>query len=377
MHKLKKEYLFICITQLQLITLLNILDTKMERGEDFLCDLVMVSDGRVGFEKLKDQCEKLNIFRKVIILYPLQAYHLKRLLDNDFDYANISFLQRLFCTPKILRKFFAHWLLYKKLFFKNYTDVYFYGLSFWLDQIFNYISSVAKIHLIDEGIGTYTASNFLTRRIDFVHVYEPNLVCINQLSKNKVIKLKKISLSRERLVTWLKSLFDTNTKTFSGEVFFDQPLERMVSCDEHRQCIWEVKETILRHFINSSDSSKVVRVHPWTSKESRSRLKKLLNQYYFDNSLAVPFEMEMLFGRTTPSALHTISSGGVLYCLFMFDSAVLENSKKYIYYPWFYQLLRQYNLPNQMNLKEFFLKVQAMYPAQVVFVDYPQTLLQR
>lgn len=363
---MKPQYLFVCITHLQLISSLNILDEKLTNGEEFIADLILLSDGRAGIVELENRCKTLGVFRHVIFLPNAKNFRLKAWLKN-FGNNEIKFFESLLYTSKIFRSTLLK--LKSKLKFHEYDAVYFFSIIPWSRVILRLLNKQCKHHLLDEGVGSYTSPKHMGQRVDFLHLYEPELVCLSPEFRNKIIKLNKITQKRERLLNWLKKLFQRDVQPLHEVIFFDQPLEKRASEDDS---IFWVKNEILIFFVNRNiKENLIVRAHPWTSADVKKHFSREFGEVYSTASSNVPFEIELLFGPEFPKEFHTISSSGVLYWLFMFDNSQHLKSKIYIYYPWVCKKLGEGALPEHEGVMDFFTKVQKKFPNQIVFVSEP------
>lgn len=363
---MKPCYLFVCITHLQLICSLNILDEKLENGEDFDADLILLTDGRVGMAELESPCKELNLFRHVVFLPHAKKFRLQSRL-KDFSKNEIKFSECILYTSKFLRSTLLN--IKTKLPFRDYQSVYFFASNAWMKTILKQLNTQVKFHILDEGLGSYTSPEHIGNKIDFLHLYEPELACLNQELQNKTVKLKKISRDRVRLVKWLTTLFQ-HTKKASHEIyFFDQPLEKHPSDDDP---IFVVKKEILNYFVaQNKNENLIIRAHPRTSDELKSFFEQEFGKVFSTEQSNIPFEIELLLRDDFARELHTISSSGVLYWLFMFDNTQNLGTKVYIYYPWFCKKLTNSVLPNQDRIVEFFHKVQKKFPQQIFFKNEP------
>lgn len=350
------QYLFICLTQLQLISSLNIIDEMLEKGESFDADLILQADGRQGIRELEERCKKLGIFRNIVFFEPEQNYHFRHWLKGK-NFFKIRIIDVALYSFKSLRKYFYKRLYSKtSLKFSEYSSVYYFNNN---ERLFKLLSPACQYHIIDEGVGSYTSRTHFSKA-DVIHLYEPQLCCYSLAPNEKLTKQLKISPQRKRLFNWLNQIFNIDKNEKINILYLDQPLERKLTEDD---CAFTLKKTIFSEFVKRhSVDSLQIRSHPAMNDKIKNKYKKLFGDVYSDKNSGLSLEMQWMLSETLPKEIHTISSSGALYWMFMFEDNEVTNTKVYLYWPIYRRYLHNDQTQNLICLDKFFEKIQVRYP---------------
>lgn len=349
-----RQYLFICLTQLQLISALNIIDEMLEKGEVFEADLILKADGRQGIRELEEGCTKLGVFRNIVFFEHEHSYRFRHWLRNKST-RQIGVFDVALYSLKFLRYYF-----YKRLYSKTplklfqYSSVFYFNKNKWL---FKFLSPACEYHVIDEGVGSYTSRTHFDKA-DVIHLYEPELCCYPLFPNEQLRKQLKISPRRKRLFTWLNQLFNADTIEHIDFLYLDQPLDDK---KDNRMCL--LKSKIFSDFVKKySNNNLQIRSHPAMSNDVKSTYQKIFGDVYTDRNSGLSLEMQWMLSARFPKEIHTISSSGALYWMFMFEDNELIETKVYLYWPIYRHYIQNDKKQNLICLDKFFEKIQARYP---------------
>lgn len=348
---------FYLTTPLQLISALNIIDANLQKKGNLYC---ILSD-RLISKEIKERLASLQIFKKIFIT-PTTRPSLKKWLNS-------SYLKEIFPLESILRS-----SIYKT----NYTfneapilfpeaieclrkasDIYFHTDE---NSLISLCNNSCKRHLLDEGTRSYTQQSTIVKP-DFIYLYEPDFADFQSDPLN-TIKIPKISFKRENLISWINKIFPCEPLPHNN-VFFDQPLGKhpyfllsQLTNRSRSECLkFKARMSILKEFSDKQNDDFIVRLHPGTTTNQQSYLKRTFNAIKSSN----PFEIELLNSHFSKYTLSTIYSSASCQWFLLFDSDIINTSsiQVNIYLPLF---IRLSNSQLDRSILNFFIKVKNKLP---------------
>ncbi len=346
-----RKILFYLNTANQLISALNIIDSKLQPPGELNC---ILSD-RLISQKLKYRIKSLGIFRNIYTV-PTQRPTLKKWLSSR-DIRRVYPFNSL--VTNILKKNTSYLTeeipsIYCEAFqcLRATTDIFFHTDQ---NSLLALCNKSCKRHLIDEGTRSYTLES-LQVNPDCIYLYEPELA---KFANIQTVKIKKISSFRSQLIEWLDTVFPTAPLS-SNDIFFDQPLgkrpygffTKLSKKSQNETLKFRARIEIIKLATKIADTPLILRLHPGTNLSQKRYLSKLFNT----KSSSAPFEIELLKTRFSTLNLYTIYSTAICYFLLIFDEDQFRNSSinLYIFLPTYIELSQA---PIDPTLMAFFQKL--------------------
>lgn len=351
------RYLFICSTEIQIVSMLNIIDKGNFHNVQIdvvVCDRVAEPGMIAGLRKLEaKRVIDTVFFSECFSNTALERPYLKNYLRSKKIRQSVSLITAIAFTLKIGRKryyqeklqtfgneFIEHLKVYKRVYYSGYKSLIASSCSY----------PGCEFHAIDEGIGSYL-EGALTGKVNQVHLYEPDFCCYRASNDIKINQMSKVSLERIRLMEWIKIVFDCSCEVFDYHnkvLFFDQwqgerdlkAKRRLVLQAARKKLIDIVSEEATLRGLGFE-----IRHHPntYNGTVSATRSQKL------------PFEIQLLLDKkeVLPDCCVTISSSAAVYWSMMLS--LNKTLKIMILQPLFEELTERED--RTLNVYEFFKKI--------------------
>lgn len=335
------KLLFVCTTELQLLTALNL---KYNIYKDDIADIIV--DNYHGEEAaLADRIKQTNIFRNVCFVKSnieektIHAY-LRGISDGKTNITSgDALVNSFFFVWSRIKTVFSKdkgWLSvlvndFSKLTMSEYDAFFGYGgkkITKHVRSFLNEINPSCKIVQLDEGVGAYCAGNVgENTKIDSCEVYEPDLLQFTAVTK-KVPAIDKEDNTFVNIVNQIFEYDDTKNVDFSGNiVFFDQGvsspmpkylrnasfLTKLIFHNSYRrhkveEDVYERWKQITLEILKSVGEKNIwVKMHPRASSEALSFFAAMPNVNIMPQ-YRVPWEIMALNSKVEDSVLMSFFS---------------------------------------------------------------------
>lgn len=229
-----KRSLFICMTDYQLINIINI---KLSLFPNEEAD-ILIGDYRENLNEIVDRLEDIKLFDH-IYKYNGKLPGVASYLRDFVEKTKKTKKQSLTASVKneitnILNKTKGKEQVItsrieesKKFVFNEYSDVFGFNYNSLTSNIMELVtvstSGRCSLHCIDEGIGSYTTLVLNTKiKVDDVYLYRPEFAVYNNIEK----KIPSIDKTNKKMIEILNYIFayKNETNKLNGKIiFFDQP----------------------------------------------------------------------------------------------------------------------------------------------------------
>lgn len=352
------EYrLFVCVTPMQFVSCLNVIDANSFIGDRFVNDLILFSY-RFRDNSFFERVKQLGIFRTIIVVDDIRYWLLGKNLDESkryyprFNFLDVILYKLHFFRKKIRKKYIFQRLKCIRYEVAKYCEIYYYGGSYVLQYLKNLVSDKNRFHVIDEGISTYVNGDGI-KDAGHVHVYDLDLIQFNS-SQLQVHALQRINHDRKRLLQWLNSIYtDMRVHIEPKSILY---LDQNIKLSVRRKAVeWIYKRSV------KMNANLYVRLHPASNlSEFNLLVKKCPRIILNESSPCCPLEICFLLNKSMPTEIYTLFSSGALYWRLMFDSDLMNS--KIVIMKNFFSLIP---LACDERLQAFFRKFNEKYPHDI------------
>ena len=227
-----KKLLFICMTDYQLINIINIRSILFPNEE---AD-ILIGEYRENLNEIVDRLEDIKLFNHIYKyngkLLGIASYlrdFVEKTKKNSLTASVKNEITNILNKTKGKEQVISSRIEgYKKFTFNEYSDVFGFNYNSLTSNIMELVtfntSRRCNLHCIDEGIGSYTTLVLNTKiKVDDVYLYRPEFAVYNSIEIKKIPSIDKNNKKMIEILNYIFAYKNETNKLNGKIIFFDQP----------------------------------------------------------------------------------------------------------------------------------------------------------
>lgn len=332
-----KRLLFICMTDYQLINIINIRSILFPNEE---AD-ILIGDYRENLNEIVDRLEDIKLFNHIYKYngkLPGIASYLRDFVEknkkNSLTASVKNEITNILNKTKGKEQVISSRIEgYKKFVFNEYSDVFGFNYNSLTSNIMELVTvntgGKCNLHCIDEGIGSYTTLVLNTKiKVDDVYLYRPEFAVYNSIKTKKIPSIDKNNKKMIKILNYIFAYKNETNKLNGKIIFFDQPWLPMPKYLSSKSILTKIffqkrykkhlpenimhldKMRIFDNIVKTCGADNVlVKLHPRSNTEVVEAYKKY--NCRFLNNPSMPWELFCINSEFKNSVFVTVHSSAV------------------------------------------------------------------
>lgn len=306
----KEQWLVVCSTGLQFLSILSMIEERRGQGVSVDVDLVLIQRRRET-HRIAEILPELRLFRNTYFLKCGSIPSLKHALKDPEDFvprffgtfqATRTFAEKLFFGPHLPKEY------------SQYTDFFVASRSEAREWMKARLHEGCRLHLYEDGIGTYTGTDLPPGFKDF-HLFEPNLSTYPQEALRRIPKLSMQSSSIRRMA---QAFCDGRDIQLPPVLYIDQywgaNALRSTHASSVQLAMWKRRLELMETVIQQEGVERCgILIHPGSKPDEVAFLRHRFGEDVVIDLNGIPFEAALLHGARCPEKIYTVSSSAAFY----------------------------------------------------------------